>query len=227
MEKIKIGLEHKEVVLSIPPQKSNVGIIFVPGISGEAIGARYDLLAETFQQAGYYFLRYAAWKNQEELGTKNISSIHQEFDDLIIFLRSKGCTQIGFIGKSFGGGLSLTYRHPTVKGIVVWAPAFGTAEKDNIEEWKHQNFNQIHSTTDIKLSKQFLRDLTIPVRIIQGTADAQIPLSNSEKLLPLLPRGELIRLAGVDHSYGNPEQMRLVIERTVEFFEKVIPLHSK
>lgn len=223
MLKIKAGSQLKEVVLSTPAQNSTVGIIFVPGISGEAIGARYNLLAESFQQAGYYFLRYAAWKDREELGEKNISAIHQEFDDLIVFLMSKGCTQIGFIGKSFGGGLSLTYRHPAVKGIVVWAPAFGNAEKDNIEEWKHRTFNQIHSTTDIKLSKKFLRDLTIPVRIIQGTADAQIPLANSEKLLPLIPQGELIRLAGVDHSYNNPEHMRLVIEKSVEFFEKVIP----
>ncbi len=226
MPTIKIGSELKEVVLSIPPTKSNIGIIFIPGISGEAIGARYDPVAEAFQQAGYYFLRYAAWKDREDLGRKNISIIHQEFDDLIAFLLSKGCTKIGFVGKSFGGGLSLTYRHPAVKGIVVWAPAFGTAEKDNIEEWKQRTFNQIHSTTEIKLSTEFLRDLTILVRIIQGTADAQIPLANSERLLPLLPHGELIRLAGVDHSYNNPEHIKLVIEKSLEFFEKIVPLHS-
>ena len=125
-------------ILSRPNKKTDKAVILLPGISGKALTDRYKDLEVALTKSDFYFLRFDLWKSVKELESMTLEEIHQAIDISIKFMQSIGCKRIGFIGKSFGGGILLTYPHKYIKALVLLAPAIGFDKESNINKIKNK-----------------------------------------------------------------------------------------
>lgn len=216
-EKLKIASQNTDAVLDIPEEKSKKAILFIPGVSGKALGDEYNELAEIFIKKDYAFLRFQSWEDGGKgINKKTINSIHKELDLVIKYLKSLGVNNIYVIAKSFGGGMILTYKNPLIKKMVLWAPAIDIDKKENISGIQNKSLGEIKKCLDIKLDKNYLKDLNIPIRIIQGDKDKVVSIENSKKIINALNDAELIVIKRLAHSYENKDQKNDLYKKTMK-----------
>ncbi|MFH1275744.1 MAG: hypothetical protein ABIH82_01395 [Candidatus Woesearchaeota archaeon] len=202
----------KKFILTEAKESKKV-VIYLPGISGDVFNQKYDVFPELFKEAGFCFLRYNFWHNRVEFSQLSISSIHQELDKVIYYLKEKGFTEISLLGKSFGGGIALAYRNPEVKSMVLWSQAFGIEESGTIREWINKPLQGFKSTLNISFDKKFFQDLIIPIGLLHGTLDEKVPPENSKKLLKILLQANLVILPATKHS----NNLNLVAKEAINF----------
>jgi|GEM_PF-1200377 esterase/lipase len=207
-----------KVVLDKGVEESNTAVIFIPGVSGKAFSDKYKYLSDGCLAKGIYFLRVQSWDNVEELEQKNIKQIQEDIDQAIRFLKSKGYTKIFAIGKSLGGGILLTRNYPKITKMVLWAPAIGVADsKGNLDDKIDVVFSEINSLLEVTVDKDLLSNIKVPVKIIQGTDDKNVPMENSLKIASVLPHSSVIKIKDMGHSAETPEQEKELIDDTINF----------
>lgn len=207
-----------EILVEAPEHKSDAVAIFLPGISGGAFSDRYKPLVDACLGGGIAMARLSLYADTAELNNKTIEQMHGDIDAAVSFLKSHGYKKIFGIGKSFGGALMLTYPSADIAARVVWAPAISAMETGaNIDAYKGRELGSVPLLLDIKVDRDFLQGVPGPVLVIHGTADDQIPLSNSEHMVSMLPNAKLFPIEGADHSYKNKDHETIVIEETVKF----------
>ncbi len=207
-----------KVVLDRSADGSNTAVIFIPGVSGKAFSDKYKLLSGECLAKGLDLLRVQSWDNIEELEKKNINQIQEDIDGAIRFLKSEGYTKIFAIGKSFGGGILLTCNYPEITKIVLWAPAIGVVDnKGNLDDKIYTVLSEISSLLDITVDKDFLSNIKVPVKIIHGTEDENIPIENSLKIASLLPYSDVTKIKDMGHSVKTAEQEKELIDNTIKF----------
>jgi len=222
----KMKFKSKEVkhILHKPQNPSNKGAILLPGISGGAMSSRYDRLANALQEAGFYFLRLDLWKSEAELVKLSIKDIHSFLDKAFDFMKGEGCTEINFIGKSFGGGVLLTYKNKLTKKMVLWAPAISFGKESNFSGAKEKKLSEFKHFMDIKINKSDTVDC--PILVIHGTKDEIVPIKNSKEICKQLQNCNLERIEGAGHSYEKEGEMELVVEKAVGFLKDSLSQHN-
>lgn len=219
---IKIENSETEVLIETPTNPTDKVVIFLPGISGGAFSDRFMPMVEAGVGAGFAIARVRAWENVQEVGQKNLSQIYSDINAVITLLQKQGYTSIFGIGKSFGGMIMLTLPSQNIKTKVLWAPAIGVTESgSNIDTYFSIQLGSLQSLLDMKVDRAFLEKIETPILIIHGTADNDIPFSNSEQLVSMLPNAKLIAIDGADHSYRTKEHEGAVIEVTMDFLLNV------
>ncbi len=217
---MKIKLLDKEFEAKFDEvSKSKLCVIYVPGVSGKAT-ERFDDLAKEFNNQWISFLRVNLWEDEKKLGNLSINTMHKLIDGIINFVMLKGYKEIGLIGKSFGGGICLTYRNKNVDKMLLWAPAIGLSEECNLNSIRNEQISNFSSMRNVKINKNFLSDLRISVGIIHGTKDEVVSIESSKKLIAMLPNSRLITISGADHSYREEPYATKLIEETIRFFKK-------
>lgn len=142
----------------------------------------------------------------------------KSIDEAIKFLKSEGYTKIFAIGKSLGGGILLTRNYPEITKMVLWAPAIGVADdKGNLNEKVDIVFSEISSMLEVTVDKDLLSDIKVPVKIVQGTEDDNVPVENSLKVASCLLYSDVAKINGMGHSAETPEQEKELIDSTVAF----------
>ena len=209
-------------IFAKPKQRSDKAVILLPGISGKALSNRYKNLEVALRKSGFNFLRFDLWKSMKELETMTLKEIHQAIDTSIKFMHLNGCKRIGFIGKSFGGGVLLTHPHKDIKALVLLAPAIGFDKESNINKIKNQKFTKFKSIFDIAISKKELQKIEISTLIIQGTKDDVVPLKNSEKIVKNLPKGTLEKIEGAGHSFDKEGEMEIITSASIGFLRSFL-----
>lgn len=215
----KLELMNKIRLLEAPEKTLGRAIIFIPGISGNT-ESRFDYLINKLKKS--YTLLLFTWETPKELWSKSFHILHQELDESITLLAARGCKSIGILGKSFGGGVALTYRNKLIKGLLLLAPAIYLSKQCNFENWIKRPFYKLKNPKDVYFNKTFFNELKIPVRILHGKEDTIVPLKNSEKLHAILPNSELIKIKHGTHKFKTELEKREVIEQADDFFEKVL-----
>jgi len=207
-----------KVVLDKGSEKSNTAVIFIPGVSGKAFSDKYKPLSDECLAKGMDFLRVQSWDSVEELEQKNIRQIQEDIDEAIKFLKSEEYTKIFAIGKSLGGGILLTRNYPEITKMVLWAPAIGVADdKDNLDDKIDTAFSEISSLLEVTVSKDLLSSIKVPIKIIHGTEDKNVPLENSLKIAGLLLYSDVTKIKDMEHSVETPEQEKELIDNTINF----------
>ncbi|MBS3149081.1 hypothetical protein J4455_00095 [Candidatus Woesearchaeota archaeon] len=202
------------------PNNSNKGIILLPGVSGKALAdPRYNLLSSALINANFGFLRFDLWKSVSELDKMTISEIQDFLDKAFDFMQNKGFTEISLIGKSFGGGILLTYINPKIKKLVLWSPAINYSRESNFIFTKETKLYTFKSFMDIKINKRDLYHINYPVLILHGTKDEVMLFENSEKIVQELPKIVLKPIHDSDNSYSNETWLNEIIEETIEFLK--------
>ena len=217
---MKIKLIDKEFEAKFDEvSKSKLCVIYVPGVSGKAT-ERFENLAKEFNNQWISFLRINLWDDEKKLGNLSINTIHKLIDGIINFVMLKGYKEIGLIGKSFGGGICLTYRNKNISKMLLCAPAIGISEECNLKEIGNEQISKFGSIKNVKINKNFLSDLRINVGIIHGTKDDVVSIESSKKLITMLPNSRLIPISGADHSYREEPYASKLIDETIRFFKK-------
>lgn len=220
---MKINKEMK-YLLNEPKNQSNKGIILLPGISGGALGSYYDDLARALSERGFYFLRLELWSSEKDLVKKSLNDIYVSLNNAVQLLRNKGCTKIGFVGKSFGGGILLTFFNQLedmdkslITSLVLWAPAIGFGKQSNLRQIQKLKFSNFRNFDEIKIDKTDLNKIIVPVLLIQGTKDSLVSKGNTAQITKSLPNAHLKYIEGAEHSYNKKEEMKEVIKETINF----------
>lgn len=201
-----------------PKNYSNHGVIIVPGAGGDVFDdKRFNQLAKALFEKDIAVIRVNLWKNKEEVDSLTISKIHKYINDCIQLLINEKITKIGIIGKSMGGGISLTYHNPKINAMVLWAPAVGTAKVSNLNKMMDAAISTFKTLRNVKLDENNLKKVNQPILLIQGTHDETVRKEDTEKLNLLLSNSTIELIEGAGHSYEKEHELNEVISKTVGF----------
>lgn len=212
--------------------KSNKVIVVAHGLLANRDRPRLVELSDAFNRAGFAVLRFdfsACGESDADLVT-----VGNEVDDLkaaILFIASKGFKEIGVWGESLGGLVSLMAFSDRIKAMVLWAPvtdknapSFERAVKSDgylLVEKEGRPFkvaDEYFATRNSINPRTLLKSISIPVLIIHGDKDEEIPLEWSKHALTLLPRGSsLLIIKDLGHKPG--PKLDEVIASSIEWFK--------
>jgi len=203
--------------LNVPDEPSSVGVLVLPGGGHGPYGGIFDRFSEEAAEAGMHVLRYQSWSGPLEFQNKTYGMVHEEMDAAVGRLQAEGCETIYLVGKSFGGGVALTYVPAAVDRMVLWSPAMRVAEGASLEDVIDVVLQDLEEPP---LSPEALTDIDVPVGVVQGDADeVQLPRFTDE-VVDGIPQGELIEVEGLDHSYSDREWGQHVTELTLEYLTR-------
>lgn len=219
--KKEIHIGQSKVLLEQGEFADDIAVVFLPGISGGALGARFDGIAEMVCDLGHTSARVHSWDGETDVLPKTLRHFYTEIEGVVSHLIHEGFEEIMMIGKSFGGGLVLAYEHPHVTKKVMWAPAIGVAEEETISSVINTPLGEIKNLLDVCIATEEVREDDAALCIVHGTQDTVIPLSNSEKIIKASSKGVLKLVEGADHSFKDNDHEAALLLLTKNFLGEV------
>lgn len=233
-------------IMHIPEKKTDKIAIFVHGHRSDKTSRKAIELSKVLLKKEIVFLRIDLSGRGESDGKFEDTTITQYIDDLkcaIDFVKNLGYKNIGVIGNSLGGIVSLqeVSKDKRIKCLVLLSPVsvFPSKRKneflkENVAKWKKQGWIYTHSHRfgDMKINYGYYEDglqyddlsiyddIKIPVLVMHGTADESISIDSAKKLVGHLENSEFIILEGADHDYTNEKDFDKVMSETAKFLEE-------
>jgi alpha-beta hydrolase superfamily lysophospholipase len=233
------------LVGTLTPSDSNAPIaIFVHGYRSNKEGSKAKKLAKDLPEKGIALFAIDLSGRGESEGKFEDITLTQYIDDVKCAIDeiSKRTEKIALIGSSLGGIVSLqeVTKDKRVNVLVLLSPISvyphkntGEYSSENIEKWKNQGYmftesqrlgklkvNYTYYEDGIKYNDyEVYEDIKIPVLIIHGNSDDQVPIEGSKKLLKHLENSKFIELEGADHKYTKQEDFDKVIQETTKFIQ--------
>ena len=233
--------------VSIPKQARTV-IIISHGFSSSKDSKLYVELQNEVNKLGFGSLRYDYYghgklycKDAKYTVTRDVtlSKCVDSLKAAISYIRSKGNYDIGLVGSSFGGLISLivasqdsnmqalALKSPVTEPIEFWKQRLGDKR---IKKWKQEGI--IHYDEhgeDFELNYNFWEDLltydtfkmarniACPVLIVHGGSDTVVPIKQSQDLAKIVNTKVNI-IEGANHDYANPSQYNKMKKLITDFF---------
>lgn len=179
-----------------------------------------------------------------------LSKWQQDLKIVYDWVKNQGYTAIGCLGLSLGGLTLLTTPLESLKVIVFWAPAFylkkamkkwqiffakiagllfpnkiikqGNSQDPSLEPVLINShfIKEIHSVK----SNNYLKNLTLPVLLVQGTADNQVKAELNFEAMNFMPKDSnhvLYKVEDATHDFSG-QHLEEFIKVTVEWFKKYL-----
>ncbi|MGA2910349.1 MAG: alpha/beta fold hydrolase [Candidatus Microgenomates bacterium] len=203
-------------------------LIMVHGFNSNKNSKNLVRLSEMLDKAEISSFRFDIYGHGKSGGNFEDITISETVGDIlqaIKFVKEQGYKNIGLLGSSFGGIASImaASKSKDVSFLSLKSPVsdYLKLEKSRFTEkefgdWKRTGYrNYKDDGKTVKLKYTFIEDfknnnayraaklINIPVLIVHGSADKDVPLSQSKKLMNFLPNGKLITIEGADHRYTN------------------------
>lgn len=182
---LEVGDESYPGRYTAPGGSSDEGILMVPGAGHGPFGDIFLRFARQAAQEGYHVARFETWPFPADVAEKTGAELAADIEAGVDFLRSKGCTSVSVVAKSFGGQVALQHHPDTVDRMVLWAPAIKFGEHDELPS----------------ITPDELAEIDVPTVILQGEADDRVDPDNSASIAETLPNGRIIELPEEDHSF--------------------------
>lgn len=234
-------------ILSDPaPGKDRPIIILCHGHSSSKETNTFIQLEKILNSNGISDFRFDFYGHGESEGKFEDATISEVIDDImnaIKFVEQKGYKKIGLVGSSFGGMASLLAASRTndLYVLALKSPVsnylgkiVAQESKYPIAAWKKQGF--IYYTNSkgekLRLNYSFFEDaktvsgyeaarkIKIPVLIVHGDKDEDVPVEQSRKTASLIKSCRLEIIKGADHRYTNPEHFEKMVKLISEFIIK-------
>lgn len=223
MTLIEIPNSESTFLVESPEVETSKAIIFLPGMSGSAFSERFQTFVNAGLSMGFAIVRISAWKNAKDIPQKSLAEIHSDVSYVIDYLHRHGFLSICAVGKSFGGTVLLTLSSQTryVKKQVLWSPVIGIKEDgSNVDTLLSTALGSLNSLQDIYVDEAYMKNKDVHTLIIHGDADENISISNSEKLVSIMPNAQIVSIKGSDHSYSDKNHEKTLIEETLDFLSR-------
>ena len=140
--------------------------------------------------------------------------VEYQIDDLksaINFVKRKGYKEIGLLGESLGGLISLCIYNEEIKTMVLFAPVTKEKTPTKYPEWKKEmeekGFILIEKDgKNFKIPKEYIKEresvnqkellskVMCPVLIIHGTEDDSVPLEHSGEAMQYLSKKSKLKI---------------------------------
>lgn len=223
-------------------------IIYAHGFNGFKDWGNFDTIAEQFLASGFTFIKFNFSHNGtspeqpedfvdlEAFGENNYTKQLDDLNTVISwakcptnpYLHSLGQRQVGLIGHSMGGSISIikTAEDERISALVTWAaPAecktpWGNWSNEHLMEWKQEGKvyyvngrTKQHMPLNYQLHEDYLQhrdrlDITkaaskikVPWMICHGTEDINIPFKQACELKELNPSAVLYSVSS-NHVFG-------------------------
>ena len=227
-------------ILHNPENKTGSAVIIAHGFTSNKDYPRHVKTAEALASKGIAVFRMDFGGSGESDGREiTIAGELDELKSAIKYMKNLGYKNIGLLGESLGGLVSLKAYSDDIKAIVLWAPVthirqtlqLTDLEKKSLEDRGY--FTIAKDGKDFKIPQEYinerlnvdkesvLREVKIPVLIIHGTEDKTIPISDSEDAIGFLPHGSSLDvIKGWGHGEIEMErQMDVIIPKTIDWFK--------
>lgn len=201
----KIVLQNAEILLEGETVQNGRIVLFLPGISGKVFSERFQPLVDAVCDAGLPIARCEMWQGESDVMANTFAYYHTVLREVVDALVAEGYSAVIAVGKSFGGGLLLSYHDARIEKKILWAPAIGITEVGgNFQDVQTRTLGEAGQLTDITLDAAYVAMDPAAIHIIHGTADTVIPFENSEAVVRAAQHGTLDAIEGADHSYKDP-----------------------
>ena len=226
---------------------SGPGVVFLGGFRSDMTGTKALHLEDWARAQGRAFLRFDYSGHGASSGDFLQGCIGDWFEDARPAITTMTKWPQVLVGSSMGGWIALLMAraHPAkVAGLVTVAAApdftedgmwagFSEAERAELmekgqvarpSEYSDEPYIITRRLIEEGRSRLVLRtplDLPFPVRFLQGTADADVPVSVAMRLLDHAtgPDMRLTLVTGADHRFSTPDCLKLIEAAVAEVLE--------
>jgi uncharacterized protein len=236
------------------PEQAGLVVIISHGFSSSKESKLYVELQNELNKAGIGTLRYDYYghgqlycKGAKYTVTKDVTFTKcvDSIKAAISFVRTKGDYDIGLVGSSFGGLISLiaasqdsniralALKSPVAEPVEFWKQRLGDVR---IEKWKQEGIMHYDENGEnFELNYAFWEDLqtydtldmfkniSCPVLIVHGGSDTIVPIRQSQDLANIV-NTEVNVVKGANHNYATPSQYNEMKRLITDFIvEKLSP----
>ncbi len=227
------------------------GVVFLGGFRSDMTGTKALALEDWARRRGQAFLRFDYTGHGASSGRFEDGCIGDWARDAADALASLTAGPQVLVGSSMGGwiALLLALRHPErVAGILgiaaapdftedaMWA-GFDAAQRAALAAQGRIETPSDYSAEPYVVTRRLIEDgrehlvlrarlrLDMPLRLLHGTRDADVPVAVALRLLDHAeaPDLRLTLLKGADHRFSTPEALALMLE-TVEALLRIDPV---
>lgn len=217
-------------------------LVMAHGFSSNKNTNNFVKLSEMLGEKEIATFRFDFWGHGESDGKFEDITVSEAVDDIlnaIRFIKGLGYKNIGLLGSSFGGISSIMAASKTsdlsfltLKSPVsdYWGLEKGRYTQEELDEWKNRGFREYEDDGKLlKLNYSFVKDfdnndayeaaknIKIPTLIVHGDADHDVPYSQSQKLVSLLPSANLVTIKGADHRYTTENHAQQMLTAFYDF----------
>lgn len=231
-------------VLSNPASDCNIPVIILcHGFTTSKEGSTYIQLEQILNKQQIATFRFDFFGHGESEGSFEDITISQAVDDIqnaIKYLKTKGFSQLGLVGASFGGMSSImaASKQNDLFVLVLKSPVSDYLEvetkrktKEEMEDWKTKGWI-LHKNRKLKYTfvEDFLnnkayevaKNIKVPTLIIHGDADETVPIEQSTRLANGIQNCKLEIIVGADHKYTQPEHCDKMLNSVSVFIKDCI-----
>lgn len=225
------------------------GVVFLGGFRSDMTGTKAVALEDWAKARGRAFLRFDYSGHGQSSGTFEEGCIGDWFADAAAAITALTEGPQVLVGSSMGGWIALLCAkamRDRVAGLVTIAAA-----PDFTEDGMWDTFDDVqraallrdgrvalpsdYSDEPYVITRRLIEDgrerlvlrtalpLPVPVRMLQGTADADVPVTVALRLLDHAegPDLRLTLVKGADHRFSSPDCLRLIEAAVLEVLERV------
>lgn len=220
------------------------GIVFLGGFKSDMSGTKAVFLEDWAKWQGQAFLRFDYSGHGESSGDFLDGAIGDWFEDALAVITTLTSGPQVLVGSSMGGWIALQVARAIperVAGLVgiaaapdftedsMWT-AFDDAQRRDLAEKGRVELPSDYSDEPYVITRRLIEDgrnrlvlrsplnLPFPVRLLQGTADTDVPPAVALRLLDHAT-GPDIRLSlvkGADHRFSTPECLAMIAQAVNE-----------
>lgn len=221
------------------------GILWLGGFRSDMTGTKAEALAEFAAREGRAFTRFDYFAHGQSSGRFEEATITRWRDDALAVLDELTAGPVVLVGSSMGGWMTMLLAHARperVAAMVLIAPAPDLTEALMWSQmppevqalimdqgrWDYPQGGYPITRGLIESGRENLvlnRPLPacLPVRILHGDADKDVPWQHGVKLMQVLSgEATFTLIKGADHRLSEPSHLRL-IEKTLSDLLKDLP----
>lgn len=214
------------------------GVMFLGGFKSDMTGTKAVALEGWARAQGRAFLRFDYSGHGESSGKFEEGAISDWFEDALAALEDLTAGPQVLVGSSMGGWISLLLARAVperVAGLVTIAAApdftedsmwdgFSAAQREELMARGRVELPSDYADSPYVITRRLIEDgrnhlvlraplaLPFPVRLLHGTADADVPMDRALKIMDHA-EGSDIRVTyvkGADHRFSSDECLRLI-----------------
>lgn len=210
------------------------GLVFLGGFRSDMGGVKAQFLADWAQGSGRAFLRFDYSGHGKSSGAFEDGCIGDWFEDAVAALEMTDGAQV-LVGSSMGGWIALLLARAMperVAGLVtiaaapdftesIWAGLTGAQQAEVMAG--HVDLPSDYGEP-LRITRRLIEDgrqqlvlgepldLACPIRMLQGTADEDVPMERALQLLNHLtgPDLRLTLVKGADHRFSTPDCLAMI-----------------
>ncbi|MCZ8332916.1 MAG: alpha/beta fold hydrolase [Rhodobacteraceae bacterium] len=220
------------------------GVVFLGGFMSDMTGSKALFLQDWAEGEGRAFLRFDYSGHGQSSGAFEEGCIGDWAEDAMAAIAALTDGPQVLVGSSMGGWIALQIARAMpdrVKALVGIAPApdftedsmwagFSAAQRAELLDKGRIVIPSDYATDGYPITRRLIEDgrqrlvlrtpllLPFPVRILQGTADTDVPVSVALRLMDHAesPDMRLTLVKGADHRFSTPECLAMIASAVIE-----------